>query len=136
MHSVLYLCPDGAARGPMAEALTRFLMPEVEAWSAAWMPGHVRRPARRALQRFGADIRGLRARGLLEIDFRDIHLIVVLSDEPGCPRLPAGIPTVHLPLPDPDAMPSSEAAEAYRDTLDALERLLPPLLNRHLPHAS
>ena len=133
MPSVLYLCPDGAARGPMAEALTRFLMPDIDAWSAAWMPGHVRRPARQTLRRFGADVRGLRARGLLEIDFREIDLIVMLTDEPGCPRLPAGIPVVRLPLPDPDAMPAVESNEAYRDTLDALDRLLPPLLHDHLP---
>ena len=133
MPSVLYICPDGAARGPMAEALTRFLMPGIEAWSAAWMPGHVRRHARRTLRRFGAETRGLRARGLLEIDFREISLIVILSDETGCPRLPGDIPVVHLHLPDPDAMPEVDAEEAYRDTLDALDRLLPALLQANLP---
>lgn len=133
MPAVLYLCPDGAARGPMAEALTRHLMPGVDAWSAAWAPGHVRRPARQALRRAGVEVRGLRARGLLEVDFREIDLIVQLSDEGGCPRLPSAIPLVRLPLPDPDAAPVSEEREAYSDTLDALERLLPALLARHLP---
>jgi protein-tyrosine-phosphatase len=108
-------------------------MPEVEAWSAAWMPGHVRRHAWSVLRRFGAETRGLRARGLLEIDFREIDLIVLLSDEAGCPRLPGDIPVVQLPLPDPDAMPEVEADEAYRDTLDALDRLLPALLQANLP---
>jgi len=133
MPAVLFLCPDGAARGPMAEALTRHLLPDVEAWSAAWMPGHVRRQARRVLQEVGVDVRGLRARGLLEIDLREIDLIVVLSDEGGCPRLPARIPRVDCPLPDPDSAPEDEALEAYRDTRDALERLVPPVLVRELP---
>jgi protein-tyrosine-phosphatase len=133
MHSVLFLCPDGAARGPMAEALIRHLMPAIETTSASWMPGHVRRPARKALARIGIDTRGLRARGLLEVDFRELDLIVLLSDEGGCPRLPSTVPRVRLALPDPDAAPEDELEEAYRDTLDALERLLPPLLDKHLP---
>ena len=133
MSAVLFICPDGAARGPMAEALTRHLMPEVEAWSAAWMPGHVRRSARRVLQEVGVDVRGLRARGLLEIDLREIDLIVVLSDEAGCPRLPAKIPRVHCPLPDPDSAPEEESLEAYRDTRDALERLVPPIIAEQMP---
>ena len=134
MPAVLFLCPDGSARGPMAEALTRHLMPELESWSAAWMPGHVRRLARRVLREAGVDVRGLRARGLLEIDLREIDLIVVLSDEPGCPRLPARIRRVDCPLPDPDAAPEGEALEAYRDARDAIERLLPPLVVREMPH--
>ena len=133
MPAVLFLCPDGAARGPMAEALTRHLMPQLEAWSAAWIPGHVRRPARRVLQEVGVDVRGLRARGLLEIDLREIDLIVVLSDEPGCPRLPAKIRRVNCPLPDPDAAPDDEAMEAYRDTRDAIERLIPPIVAQEMP---
>jgi protein-tyrosine-phosphatase len=133
MPAVLFLCPDGAARGPMAEALTRHLMPDVEAWSAAWMPGHVRRGARRVLQEVGVDVRGLRARGLLEIDLREIDLIVVLSDESGCPRLPSRVPRVDCPLPDPDAAPAEESLEAYRDARDALERLIPPILVGELP---
>ena len=133
MPAVLFLCPDGAARGPMAEAVIRHLMPDVEAWSAAWMPGHVRRGARQVLRANGIETRGLRARGLLEIDFREIDLIVLLSDEPGCPRLPAGIRIEEVPFVDPDAAPPSSAAETYRDTLDAMERLLPALLARVLP---
>jgi len=69
----------------------------------------------------------------LEIDFREIDLIVVLSDEPGCPHLPDGIPVEHAPFVDPDATPPSTADETYRDTLDAMERLLPALLVRALP---
>ena len=49
---------------------------------------------------------------MASIDFREIDLIVMLTDEPGCPRLPAGIPVVRMPLPDPDAMPAPEADEA------------------------
>ena len=37
------------------------------------------------------------------------------------------------PRADPDAMPEVEAEEAYRDTLDALDRLLPALLQANLP---
>jgi|GEM_PF-4622595 len=133
MPAVLFLCPDGAARGPMAEALIRHLMPDVDAWSAAWMPGHVRKGARKVLRDNGIETRGLRARGLLEIDFREIDLVVLLSDEPGCPRLPSSTPVVRIPMLDPDAAPASEADETYRDTLDAMERLLPPILHDSLP---
>jgi protein-tyrosine-phosphatase len=117
----------------MAEALIRHLMPGLEAWSAAWMPGHVRRGARKVLRANGVETRGLRARGLLEIDFREIDLIVVLSDEPGCPHLPGGIPVEYVPFVDPDAAPPSSSEETYGDTLDAMERLLPALLVRALP---
>ena len=133
MPAVLFLCPDGAARGPMAEAIVRHLLPGVDAWSAAWMPGHVRKGARSVLRAHGVETRGLRARGILEIDFREIDLIVMLSDEPGCPHLPAGIPIEHAPFVDPDSAPPSSAEESYLDTFDAMERLLPALLARALP---
>ncbi len=131
MPTVLFLCPDGAARGPMAEALARHLRPEVEAWSAAWAPGHVRKPARQVLQEVGVDVRGLRARGILEVDAREIDVVVVLSNEPGCPVLPTRWRRVDLPMPDPDSAPAIEQMEAYRDCRDALERMLPRLLADH-----
>lgn len=129
MPAVLYLCPDGAARGPLAEAIARHHRPDVDAVAAAWAPGHVRRPTRRVLREVGIEDRGLRARGLLEVDLRDVVAIVRLSDEPGCPPLPSRIPLVERPLPDPDAAPASETMEAHRDTRDALERMLPALID-------
>lgn len=130
MPAILFLCPDNAARGPMAEAITRHLTDEVEAWAAARRPGHVRSGARRALREAGIDDHGLRARRPMEVDPEELVLVVSLAELSRLPPLPTGVPHVHHPLPDPDSAPDSEAEDAYRDTRDALLRLVPRLLRR------
>ncbi len=128
MPGILFMCPDSAGRGPMAEAITRHLAPHVEAWSVARYPGHVRRGARAALREEGIDANGLRARGVFEVDLQDVVLVVTLAELHELPALPTGIRHVHHPLPDPDSAPDSESDEAWCDARDALLRLIPRLL--------
>jgi protein-tyrosine-phosphatase len=130
---LLFLCPDSAARGPMAEAIARHLAPGLPVWSAALRPGHVRREARRTLRAAGVDDSGLRARSLLEVDLEGVQVAVLLAPDHELPRVPAGLQIVRHPLPDPSSAPPSEAEDAYADARDALLRLIPKLLGAGAP---
>lgn len=114
----------------MAEAITRHLSSTVDGVAAARRPSHVRRPARAALREEGIDDSGLRARGMMEVDLDEVVLVVSLAERSELPPLPAGLPHVHHPLPDPDSAPESDAQDAHRDTRDALLRLVPRLLRQ------
>ena len=123
-RGLLFLCPDGAALGPMAEALTRRLAPSLEALSAAPEPGHVRRIVRDLLRARGLDPSGLRSRSLMEIDAEEISHVFVLSEQLRMPTFPARLKVEVWATPDPLSGPPGDHREACEAALDRLEARL------------
>ncbi len=127
-RAILFLCPDGASRGPLAEALANHLDPAGTYVCAALAPGHVRRAAREVLSEEGVEATGLRARSLREVDLAEFREVILLDELAPAPRLPAHLSLVRWPTPDPLCAPPAEQREALRATRD---RLL-DRLRRHL----
>ena len=130
MAAVLYVCVANSARSQLAEAISRHLRPEIEAWSAGSAPSHVRPQVPRVLAEVGIPSTGLRAKGLGAVPLEDIDLAVALCAEESCPILPRAVPRLSWPLPDPASAPADEAMEAFRATRDELLRRLPALLDK------
>ena len=128
MSGILFLCVANSARSQLAEAISRALEPEIEAWSAGSEPSHVRPQVRRVLDEANIDSRGLRSKSMFEVPMDEIDLIITLCREEQCPIIPAKKQHTHWPLPDPASAPDDEMDEAYRATRDELLRRLPPLL--------
>jgi arsenate reductase len=117
-----------SARSQLAEAISRQIAPQIEAWSAGSAPTHVRPQVRQVLQEEGFDAHGLRSKGLMEVPMDEVDVVVSLCEEVHCPVPPSGPRLLSWPLPDPTAAPSEELMEAFRATRDELMRRLPPLL--------
>ena len=138
MTGLLFLCVANSARSQLAEAISRHLitnraMPNLQAeglevWSAGTRPSHVRPQVPTVLQEENVDFRGLRSKGLIEIPWDEIKVIVTLCEDEQCARLPIDAVHIHWPLPDPAAAPDEEALEAFRATRDELLRRLPKLI--------
>ena len=127
MASVLFLCVANSARSQLAEAICRQVLPHIESWSAGSKPTHVRPQVRLVLDEVGFDSHGLRAKGLAEIPFDEMDLVITLCAEEKCPLLPSMVKRISWPLPDPAAAPDDESLEAFRATRDELIRRLPSL---------
>lgn len=123
-----FLCFDNAALSLIAEAITRDLAPEMEVYSFGRRPGHLRRPARAALEEAGYNTRGLRAKSMMEIPIEDVTVVVSLLSRDQRPPLPSHVEVIDWPLPDPIAAPEGEEVEACRAALDELRRRIPRLL--------
>ncbi len=126
MACVLFVCVANSARSQLAEAIARHLDPEVEWLSAGSRPTHVRPEVPRVLEERGLDARGLRSKGFDELPLEEVDLAVLLCED-DCPLLPAGLPRLAWPLPDPACAPDDERLEAFRATRDELLRRLPGL---------
>lgn len=123
-RGLLFLCPDGAALGPMAEALARRLAPDRESLAAAPSPGHVRRGVRELLRSRGLETAGLRARALAEVDAEEIGHVFVLGENIPLPPLASRLRVEVWPTPDPLSGPPGEHREACEAALDRLEARL------------
>jgi protein-tyrosine-phosphatase len=125
---VVFICYGNACRSIMAEALARHLFGDrVEAASAGIFPlGLVTRETRQVLTEMGASTVGLYSKGLQEIRLSDYQLIVNLSDYSLDSLIPVAIRgrLVQCPVTDP----YGGSLELYRQTREALQRLLPKLL--------
>ncbi len=129
MAGILFLCVANSARSQLAEAIARDMAPELDVWSAGSEPTHVRPQVRRVLDEAGFDDKGLRSKSMFEVDMDDIDVIVTLCREEQCPALPVAKKHLRWPLPDPDAAPDEEKAEAFRATRDELIRRMPALIS-------
>jgi arsenate reductase len=126
--NVLFLCTGNSARSIMAEAIiNRAGAGRFRAWSAGSMPtGKVNPHAAALLGKLGYDTDGLRSKsweefarpGAPALDF----VFTVCDNAAGevCPIWPGQLMTAHWGVPDPAAVPGSEAevalgfADAYR----------------------
>jgi arsenate reductase len=131
-YNVLFLCTGNSARSILAEALlNRLGRGRFVAYSAGSHPnGQVNPHALELLGRLGFDTSGLRSKawdefaatGAPELDF----VFTVCDKAAGevCPVWPGQPMTAHWGLPDPAAVAGSELekANAFRETLRALER--------------
>jgi arsenate reductase len=127
MAGILFLCGANSARSQLAEAIAREMAPDLDVWSAGSEPTHVRPHVRRVLGEAGFDDKGLRSKSMFEVDMDAIDVIVTLCREEQCPALPLNKRHLRWPLPDPDAAPDEEKAEAFRATRDELIRRMPAL---------
>jgi len=128
MPAILFLCVANSARSQLAEAISRHLRPDIDAWSAGSAPSHVRPQVRTMLDESDIDSSGLRSKGLIAVPLDEIDLVVTLCAEESCPVLPSRIQRLSWPLPDPACTDPEDADEAFRATRDELLRRLPPLL--------
>lgn len=129
-RGVLFLGVSNAARSQLAEAITRHLQPDADAWSAGERPSHVRPHVREVLDEVGIDSFGLRAKSIYEVPLEDVDVLVTLSLPTPDLLMPGRIERVAWPLPDPDSAPADEKLEAYRACREELQRRLPGLLAR------
>jgi arsenate reductase (thioredoxin) len=129
---VLFIGEAGAARAPLAEAITRHLRPDLEVWSACSRPSHVRPHVKLVLEEEGISAAGLRARAVGEVDLDEVDLVVALCAENRRPFLPSRFAIVSAPMSDPTAAPDSERVDAFRACRDSLLDRLPRLLAEHL----
>ena len=112
----------------MAEALLRAHWPQHSGVSAAIQPGHLRRLTREVLAARGLPTAGLRARGLLEVDWEEVGQVIVLSERLALPPLPRRLKVEVWATPDPLTGPVSEHREASEAALDRIEARLKRLL--------
>jgi arsenate reductase len=124
MGKVAFICLGNSCRSIMAEALARhFYGAVLDPVSAGISPlGFVARETIQVLAEVGADTRGLRSKGLEEIDFQDCRLIVNLTDYSLEALLPAAArgKVVNRQVADP----YGGGLDLYRQSRDAIRALL------------
>ncbi|MHB8068444.1 MAG: arsenate-mycothiol transferase ArsC [Desulfobaccales bacterium] len=121
---VVFICLGNSCRSIMAEALARhFLGEAVLAASAGISPlGFIAPLTHRVLAEIGVSTRGLRSKGLEEIDFPACSLAINLTDHSLAGRLPAAFSGCLLHRPAPD--PYGGSLEDYRQARDFLYGLI------------
>ena len=112
---ILYLCTGNSARSQMAEAFTKALLPagvEIEVFSAGTHPVGIHAETRAVMKEIGIDLSGQRSKGIDEVPFDAIDLVVTLCDDArqSCPTPPAGARRIHWGLRDPAAVPTAGPA--------------------------
>ena len=121
---VLFICLGNSCRSIMAEALTRHLCgPRWKAASAGLNPlGWVAPETMTVLAEIGVDTKGLRSKGLTEINLADYSLLINLSEH----SLQCVIPTEYSDrlLQRPVQDPFGGSLEEYRHSLDAIKELI------------
>lgn len=121
---VLFICLGNSCRSIMAEALTRHLCGERwEAASAGLNPlGWVASETTAVLAEIGVATKGLRSKGLTELNLHDYDLLVNLSGHSLQRVIPPGLLNrlVQRPVQDP----FGDSLEEYRLSLDAIKELI------------
>ena len=132
MPTLLFLCDSNAARSPLAEAVARELCwkhrLDLEIWSAGTTPSHVRPEVRTVLHEGNYSADGLRSKGIMQVPLDEVSEVITLCLPSQAPMLPRRLSPTSWPLPYPSSAPASERLEAFRATLDELERRLDRLL--------
>jgi len=90
--TILFICIGNSCRSPMAEAIARFLGGSmVDARSAGISPlGWVSEQTIDALQALGYPAEGLTSKGLDEVNFEDVDIVLSLLGDRGLDYLPRG----------------------------------------------
>ncbi len=124
---VLFVCPHGAARGPMAAAFLRaYGGHSYEAYSAGVTPRKIDPLTVAVMRECGIDISGQRARGLHEYLGREHFGILITLYHPAEPEHPVfpGVGTrLQWSFEDPGAAEGGERQrlEKLREVRDAIE---------------
>jgi protein-tyrosine-phosphatase/DNA-binding transcriptional ArsR family regulator len=119
--SVLFLCTGNSARSPMAEALLRHRVDDVEVTSAGSHPAPRLHPntTRVLLEDYGIDLEPRQPRSLDAVAGRRFDYVITLCDKiREVPRDHGTAATTHWSLPDPSA-----AADTDRATYPEFRRL-------------
>ena len=121
---VLFICLGNSCRSIIAEALTRHLCGERwEAASAGLNPlGWVANETIAVLAEIGVDTKGLRSKGLTEINLQAYCLFINLSDYSLNLVLPSTSADRLIQRPMPD--PFGGSLEEYRQSLDAIKHMI------------
>lgn len=132
---VLFLCTGNSARSQIAEALAEHLSGGViRAKSAGSRPKFLHPNAVRAMRDRGIDISGNRTKSLTIFSRRRFDYVISLCDRVRevCPEFPGDPVTTHWSVPDPAAVPGSDAETypAFEQTADELEARIRFLLHR------
>lgn len=122
---VLFLCVHNSARSQMAEGLLRSMGGgAVDVKSAGLQAGGLRPEAVAVMHELGLDISAQRSKSIEELANEHFDIVVTTCDEAkeACPFFPGARETLHWDLPDPAAVPGSEATrlEAFREVRDEL----------------
>lgn len=132
---ILYLCTGNAARSLMAEAFTRSLAPAaagLEAYSAGVDPKGIHPETRVVMQEVGVDMSGYRSKGLSEVPFDSMDLVVTLCDDARsrCPAPPTAARRLHWGLADPAAATGTpeQIRERFRGSRDEVKTCVKRLL--------
>ena len=135
--SILFICVGNTCRSPMAEAIARGLGDgRVRASSAGIMPfGRIVSSTVEALEALGYESRGLRSKGLDDVDPADFDIIVSLLGSSGLSYLPSSLGAQLESWPVQD--PYGEDHDVYLGVARELERRIRELLadqeTRELP---
>lgn len=85
----------------MAEGLAKLLLPECQIESAGSSPKALHPKAVAAMAELGVDIRGQVAKEVTSELVKKADFVITLCQDEVCPRLPAGVQSLHWPFPDP-----------------------------------
>jgi len=131
IYNVLFLCTGNSARSVLAESLlNHWGQGKFRAYSAGSFPkGGVNPFALDLLHRLDLPTEGLRSKSWDEFarpEAPELDFIITVCDNAAgevCPIWPGHPVTAHWGLPDPAAVPGTEAdkAAAFRETLRSLE---------------
>jgi arsenate reductase len=132
---ILSLCTGNSARSQMAEAFTKALLPAgvgIEVFSAGTHPVGIHPETSAVMKEAGIDLSGHRSKGIDEVPFDAIDLVVTLCDDArqSCPAPPPSARRIHWGLRDPAAASggSDEIRSQFRavrdEVLTCVKRLL------------
>lgn len=130
--NILFMCVANSARSQLAEGLARHLArglaPHLRIYSAGSDPAFVRPQAIEVMKEIGIDLGGHRSKGIHDVPFRKMDLVITLCAEEVCPDLPGGAKHLHWPIEDPhghEHESDEEQLERFRVARDEInDRLL------------
>ncbi len=119
---VAFICLGNSCRSIMAEALARHFWGErASAVSAGLNPlGYVAAETLEVLAEMGVPTAGLYSKGLAELDLKDLHIMVNLTDYSLPRMLPPALRVIQRPVRDPYGF----GLESYRRSRDDILRLI------------
>lgn len=133
---IAFICTGNSARSQMAEAFAREISKrlgiKLQAFSAGSNPAKEINPfAVEVMKEKNIDISSQRPKGLEDIPYRDLDLVITLCDSArqSCPILPAQ-KHIHWDLPDPASFegPPEAKREFFRKVRDQIEERIWDLL--------
>jgi arsenate reductase (thioredoxin) len=131
MKKVMFLCTANACRSQMAEGFAREYGKElIEVYSAGLFAAGVHRRAAAVMKEVGIDITKQRSKEIDPYLLMKMDIVVTLCGhaEEHCPRTPAGIKRLHMPIKDPVGTVGTEE-EIMKDFRRAREEIKGVVLN-------